>query len=64
MASKSPCFCCCSLTHGSGEIILLVSFKFTSVLPAMCKSEVTDVQKFIFVQKNIHLAAELDIKKE
>jgi hypothetical protein len=30
----------------------------------MCKSEVTEVQKFIFVQKNIHLAAELDIKKE
>jgi len=25
MASKSPCFCCCNLTHGSGEIILLVS---------------------------------------
>jgi len=43
---------------------VLLVFKFGFVLPAVCKSEVTEVQKFKFVQKNIHLAAGLDIKKQ
>jgi hypothetical protein len=43
---------------------VLSAFKFGFVLAAVCKSEVTEVQKFKFVQKSIHLATGLDIKKQ
>jgi len=43
---------------------VLSVFKFGFVLPAVCKSGVTEIQKFNFVQKNIHMAAGLDITKQ